>query len=1034
MENEIRPPSQPEGFQAQDFRLFLAQQTLSENLNIPMRILRHDAFERLESVVPPTIYSEIRSLRDQDFEGGDPFEEEIPPHIERALSPSREKNWEKFVQVSEVFWITPRSAPNPLYDEIKNSLPRLQALLRLNILRVLRRLRSASEPVDAHELLDLPAGLVGLFQFLHTPCGGESHPAVLVIGPSRRLPEVSVTKKGEDGGGDISPNRYVGHEKQLRRVMAQIDGLKPGQPLSIEDKTNLLVLSTAYFINSDRDLHFKAATAKAVLRRAMELEAAHPDIVGTLSTSEWSRAIQLIFFWQSKRTYPVLEHAIRSAQPGRFGQIFQSSVYFTVEQCLSSSDAEPECRRAIRLTGEIVHGDLTSPEQWKVSFCEPRQVRAPDEFDIWLDQDPQLSDEEKESLTYMFRRSVEDSLSNRAWQEYLFFDRLRHTLQHKEFDDVTSREQLLTRRAQRLVMGDVAAYFDFESLKDQLRTASVHRAQWVQRNDLPALDQWLKEVAGNLQDRRQSMIYRCADSQCFQGRFEVEEDSRPFATQFVDNPRHLSVDRKVWGLEPNDLMAVPVQFHDRLLGVLYLVAGTPNRFRYYDRIRLLSFVRMFEVELFEAKLLGALREMNEKLGEALRRSGAQGDFCDELMRKLGDLLAASAAVLWWRSPVEANRFQVLGYAGSKIENVIKHEAEVKEGDLPLKDIWDESRNIRLTTYGVYGQHLKSIKNLPWAHFTCILLPDLSGQRVQGVITLHCPSRFTVSPFLADELRFIRSELRQNLIQYMEHQERVRSVEDVVGHEIQSALKHIDNIRRRLQPFRGDLSPEIVRDFDLRLEDLDRNVQRARLLSDWLTMDSIQWKGLHKEEAGIFSHYRLLVQHLTAPLAVHDVLLAALHGRAADLKKKAISWVVAGSRLPPFWIDHGALEQVLNNLVDNLVKYGARNHNAIVGYERDSLEYFLKLTTRGQPLREDLRATPSVIFKPRQRGVSDEIAATVEGSGQGLYTARELARQWGGELSVEYEHGHPWATYTFVVSFPRWLQSEHNPWPLRKESA
>lgn len=1003
-------PALPPGFSWRGLRLFQAQQTLVENLNVPLRLLRRDALERLKGVLDSEAYSlllQYVSMHPPE----DILVEDVPPRLLESLCPKIKKDKEGKAEeeekkrllrrVSSAIWATERSAPNPFYDELKELIPGLRARVRLHLLRNLRSLNQpASGSVDPLAVR-LPASLISMM--LPVPRRGSEAPIpeVLVVGPSRLLPEAN---------SPMYPTRFLKAENEVRELVSR------RTRSTHEDQTNLLVLSSAYFSYSEGDLRHKAEAASRVLSRVNEIEDRYGESLNELSSAEWTKAVHFIFFWLSRRSLPLLDRATGPRQS------------FEVVGRISSTRRPGDPVWVIRLSGTRDENVKLHHEKLDFSLKEVEDQLPHERLSFCLDLQRQT--ETEEIFTYFYHRSLEDGHATRAWNEYMLFDRLRHRLQHLRVDDLIERQQAFTEIAREIVGADTAAYLDFHSLSDHLSVEKVSVAPWIEHTHVDKFKDWLRNAAKDPDERGRSSIYRCLDTRCYQSKLIVTPESHPFAVAWKEEFVHVPEDHKFWEIDPRDIIVVPVQFHDRMLGVLYLAAGTPNRFRYYDRIRLLSFVRMFEAEIFEAKLLRALRQMNEDLGSALRGNLTQKQFCDRLMQELGELLAVSGAVLWWRSATNPLFFEVLGFAGRELGGgrIIKHGLEEAVRSFPQQKITPDEPIPVL--YQLTGKGLRFTEGSDWPlrETLGILLSDLEGRKTMGFITLHDSKPITDTDVLTEELRLVRDELAQNLMSLMEQHERLRATRDLIGHDVSSALKHIDGIRERLVSFQSMLPHDRQDGFGLRLQDLDRNVRRAQLLLDALTKESIQLQMIKSGANDTFSVlYQLLNEKLLSVVSLQEPINSALHGRSKDLRKRRIDLRIGGAYPPSMWVQPHAVEEVVGNLVDNVVKYGAPNRPLVIEYSEDSLEYFVQFDSWGYPLRRELQERPGSVLEMGVRGVEDRIARATPGTGRGLYSAREVAKVWDGKLSLKYIHEEPWARYVFTLSFPRWLSQRQNPW-------
>jgi signal transduction histidine kinase len=158
----------------------------------------------------------------------------------------------------------------------------------------------------------------------------------------------------------------------------------------------------------------------------------------------------------------------------------------------------------------------------------------------------------------------------------------------------------------------------------------------------------------------------------------------------------------------------------------------------------------------------------------------------------------------------------------------------------------------------------------------------------------------------------------------------------------------------------------------------------------------------------------------APLVLEDLPLETLlqrtgerleeRARAADLRL-AID-------LPPALkaaivrADPAAVEQILFNLVDNAAKYGPSRTAPRI--ELDACEVGRRVALRVRDHGPGIAATEqAVIFEPFAKAAA-ETSGTKPGVGLGLALSRRLARQLGGDLTVE--NAGPGAR--FVLTLPR----------------
>lgn len=123
---------------------------------------------------------------------------------------------------------------------------------------------------------------------------------------------------------------------------------------------------------------------------------------------------------------------------------------------------------------------------------------------------------------------------------------------------------------------------------------------------------------------------------------------------------------------------------------------------------------------------------------------------------------------------------------------------------------------------------------------------------------------------------------------------------------------------------------------------------------------------------------------------------------------------ASDRFPKLYLDERSLESVLYSLIHNVTKY-ADNHSQVI-YEfaltGPDARPVLTITSTGEPILPSERER---IFERFGRGSHAEAGRHYTGVGLGLWVARQLMQQLGGDVAVELSVEHPRVT-KFVVYF------------------
>ena len=120
---------------------------------------------------------------------------------------------------------------------------------------------------------------------------------------------------------------------------------------------------------------------------------------------------------------------------------------------------------------------------------------------------------------------------------------------------------------------------------------------------------------------------------------------------------------------------------------------------------------------------------------------------------------------------------------------------------------------------------------------------------------------------------------------------------------------------------------------------------------------------------------------------------------AQQKRIHLDFVVS-EEMPPLTIDHRKIEQVLNNLIGNAVKYSHPDTRVTISLFRDESHVTGKVTDQGQGIpEEDLPK----LFKAFGRA-NVKATAGEQSTGLGLAIARKIVEGHGGKMTVESQVG------------------------------
>jgi signal transduction histidine kinase len=286
----------------------------------------------------------------------------------------------------------------------------------------------------------------------------------------------------------------------------------------------------------------------------------------------------------------------------------------------------------------------------------------------------------------------------------------------------------------------------------------------------------------------------------------------------------------------------------------------------------------------------------------------------------------------------------------------------------------------------------------------LIAPLLLGARPIGMISL---SREAVDAFAEEEVELIAllgrlvATALQNIRAYEAERSTVEELRrlsalradfvSLVSHELRSPMAAVIGAARTLQDRWRTLNPDQREAFLALIADETNRL--AALIGDVLDTSRI--------EAGTFN-YRFIDVDL-ARLIEETVTTAAV-----GQDEVAVRAEVQGE-LPLIRGDGERLRQVLQNLVDNAVKYSPAGDEVAVRARRLDGRVLIEVSDHGPGIPYDQQR---VIFE--KFGRAEIAGASKPGTGLGLFIARSIAEAHGGSLEVR---STPQAGSTFVLELP-----------------
>jgi signal transduction histidine kinase len=248
-------------------------------------------------------------------------------------------------------------------------------------------------------------------------------------------------------------------------------------------------------------------------------------------------------------------------------------------------------------------------------------------------------------------------------------------------------------------------------------------------------------------------------------------------------------------------------------------------------------------------------------------------------------------------------------------------------------------------------------------------------------------------FMVESLERKELQLREKIGELEELNREKNEFVGIAAHDLRSPLAVIEMYSAFLLDEPAKVSPERAREF-LRVIELQSRFM-LNLINDLLDVTRIESGNLDlRPESGDFRQFTQRVAGLQAALA----------------ERRGIEVVVEGGDSPCVAIfDPPRMEQVLNNLIGNAVKFSAAGTRVVVRVECSPGGVRTSVADQGPGIPAGELGT---IFKEFHRGTVKP-AAGERSTGLGLAIARRIVEAHGGTIGVESEVGKG-STFFFTL--------------------
>jgi PAS domain S-box-containing protein len=252
--------------------------------------------------------------------------------------------------------------------------------------------------------------------------------------------------------------------------------------------------------------------------------------------------------------------------------------------------------------------------------------------------------------------------------------------------------------------------------------------------------------------------------------------------------------------------------------------------------------------------------------------------------------------------------------------------------------------------------------------------------LQTVSPIHYQGREAILGNLMDITE--RKYLERKVIEYEELSKMKSDLLATVSHELRTPLATIKGYSTMMLDYFSKLTSHEKSDY---LKSIDHSTDRLAILVDNLLDTSRMEAGLLKLEK--------------APASISKLIRGAVtEARIRDNEHHIVTSL--SKKLPKLNIDTKRIRQVLDNLIDNAIKYSPKGTEVAISTRQVDQEFLFRIADQGSGIpAEEL----SNIFDRMYR-IEQRLSSGVEGIGLGLYICRRLVEAHGGRIWVESQLG------------------------------
>jgi len=234
----------------------------------------------------------------------------------------------------------------------------------------------------------------------------------------------------------------------------------------------------------------------------------------------------------------------------------------------------------------------------------------------------------------------------------------------------------------------------------------------------------------------------------------------------------------------------------------------------------------------------------------------------------------------------------------------------------------------------------------------------------------------------------RKYLERKVIEYEELNKLKSDLLATVSHELRTPLATIKGYSTMILDYFARLTPDEMKEY---LVTVDNSTNRLAKLVDNLLDSSRMEAGLLKLDRSPTD-----IRQLIKKVAAEAKIRANRHKIRTSLS----------NNLPKSNIDVKRIRQVLDNLIDNAVKYSPEETEVLISVKRNGRELLFTIKDQGAGIpAEELTSIFDRMYRIEQR-----LSSGVDGMGLGLYICQGLIEAHGGRIWAESKVGQGSAIY------------------------